>query len=47
MPQKFYELAAYNREVWHRRAYPPEYVAKMAALQREFDEWAEAKRQAF
>jgi hypothetical protein len=47
MPEKFYELAAYNREVFHRRAYPPEYVARMETLQREFDEWADEVRQAF
>jgi hypothetical protein len=40
MPGKFDVLAAYNAEVARGIVHTPEWDAKMAGLQREFDQWA-------
>ena len=39
MPDRFIPLAAYNAEVWRGIVHTPECDARMAALQREFDQW--------
>ncbi len=40
MPLQFHELADYNARVSKGVVHSPEYVARMALLQREFDEWS-------
>jgi hypothetical protein len=42
MPLRFNELADYNARVWKGVAHTPEYAARMAQLQAEFDEWNRA-----
>ena len=39
MPDRFIPLAGYNAEVWRGIGHTPEFDARMAALQREFDQW--------
>ena len=39
MPSRFNELADYNGEVRRGIAHRPEHVARMAELQRDFNEW--------
>ena len=39
MPQKFEALAVYNAEVARGIVHTPEWDARMADLQREFDHW--------
>lgn len=41
MPDEFKELAAYNGRVGEGAVFPPEYVAAMAELQKQFDAWNE------
>jgi hypothetical protein len=40
MPQQFNELADYNSRVWKGIQHTPEYMARMAELQAEFDAWS-------
>ncbi len=40
MPAKFDRLSTYNAETFRGLVHTPEYDAKMAELQREFNEWS-------
>lgn len=41
--QKFRELADYNTRVYHGVVHTPEYDARMAKLQEEFDRWIQGR----
>lgn len=43
MPDRFNELADYNARKWQGIQHTPEYEARMAELQRDFDEWIETQ----
>lgn len=44
MPWKFDQLATYNAERYRGIMHTPEWRAKMADLQREYDAWLAARR---
>ena len=44
MPQRFEELAGYNSRKSQGIQHDPEYVARMAVLQADFDRWTEPTR---
>lgn len=47
MPYRFSALAAYNTEVAHGIVHTPAWDERMAALQREYDEWARRVQEAW